>query len=360
MSRGAAPLLAAMALFCHPGAPVLGGSAALEAQASGLDGVESHMAAARFADARAALERWWEGEAQAPRGQRQHALWLRARLTIDPSMAELDYRRLVVEYPGGPWSDAALLRLAQGAEFRGEASDARQYLEILVRDYPDSPHRVEARDRLRRLDTAAPAAVSAAEGAAVASPSAPAPATDPAVESVPDPAPAAEPAVEPVPDPAAAAEPAVEPEPGSAPAVDPAVEPETERAPVADPAWEPEPDPTPVPEPDMAHGTEAGQAQVPAGARDGEPTPDTDAEAGGFTVQLGAFSSEEGAQALSSAARDAGLEVRIVRVEGSPFFRVRMGGFATRESAERAARLPRELGFEAVVGGDRDRELSGG
>jgi cell division septation protein DedD len=320
MSRGAASVLAAVVLLCQPVAPLPGGSAGVVAQASGLDGVESHLAAARFSDARAALERWWEGEAHAPRDQRQHALWLRARLTIDPAMAELDYRRLVVEYPGGPWSDAALLRLAQGAEFRGEVSDARQYLEILVRDYPGSPHRVEARDRLRRLDTALPAAVSAPEAAAASLPA-------------------------------------------SAPAPDPATAPEPESAPAADPAVETEAEPVPVPESDVAHGTEAEQAPVSARARDRadpEPPPGMDVGAGGFTVQLGAFSSEERARALSSAARAAGLEVRIVQVEGSPFFRVRMGGYASRESAERAAGLPRELGFEAVVGGDRDREIPSG
>lgn len=107
----------------------------------------------RFSEARGALEEWYEieGEASA-RGDRQHALWLRALLTTDPALAELDYRRLVIEYPGGPFSDGALLRLAQGARAWGDLPAARQYLEILVRDYPQSPLRIEARTLLTRLD----------------------------------------------------------------------------------------------------------------------------------------------------------------------------------------------------------------
>ncbi|TVR55369.1 MAG: hypothetical protein EA421_06640 [Gemmatimonadales bacterium] len=124
----------------------------LAGQSTELDAVENHMASGRFPEAREGLEQWWGGESVATREERQQALWLRARLTVDPELAELDYRRLVVEYPGGPWSDAALMRLAQGAEFRGDDAAARQYLEILVRDYPASPHRVEARDRMVRLD----------------------------------------------------------------------------------------------------------------------------------------------------------------------------------------------------------------
>ncbi len=60
-------------------------------------------------------------------------------------MAELDLRRLVVEYPGGAFSDRALLRLAQGAIARAEDDRGLEYLELLLRDYPQSPLRDEAR-----------------------------------------------------------------------------------------------------------------------------------------------------------------------------------------------------------------------
>jgi hypothetical protein len=83
---------------------------------------------------------------------RQHAIWLRALLTTDPEFSELDYRRLVIEYPGGPYSDGALLRLAQGARAWGDLEAARRYLEILVRDYPLSPLRAVGRCFVARLD----------------------------------------------------------------------------------------------------------------------------------------------------------------------------------------------------------------
>lgn len=285
-------------LVCHALAPLPGGSSLGWGQTPELAGVESHMAAARFAEARAALERWWDGEPSAPRDERQHALWLRARLTVDPAMAELDYRRLVVEYPGGPWSDDALLRLAQGAEFRGEASDARRYLEILVRDYPDSPHRVEARDRLRRLEEVPDAAPS---------PSAPEAAPPDRTASLPDPD-------------------------------------------VAPPARTPS-----LPDPEDAAPSPPATDEGPD-----DPTPPVGADDGEFTLQLGAFSSHEGARRLSAAARDAGVDVRIVQVEGSPFFRVRTGAYPTRGEAGLAAERLQELGFDSVVSGDRHREAPGG
>ncbi len=248
-------------------APVPGTTVPVAAQSPGqgspaLDTVETRIAEGRFPEAREGLERWWEGEAQAPREERQQALWLRARLTVDPAMAELDYRRLVVEYPGGPWSDAALLRLAQGAEFRGDEAAARQYLGILSRDYPQSPYRVEARERLARLEA------------------------------------------------------------GEFP---PAVGSGTEGTP-------------PSPSPQAAREEAAPEA------------------AGLYTVQLGAFSTEEGARAHAAELGRAGLDVRVVQVDGSPLFRVRSGGFQSRDEAEVAARVPQGMGYPALVATDRDRE----
>ncbi|TVP54508.1 MAG: hypothetical protein EA351_12975 [Gemmatimonadales bacterium] len=131
------------------------GADPVEAQAPELAEVRGAVDDARFPEARELLERWWEADGErADRRTRQEALWLRARLTPDPQLAELDYRRLVIEFPGGPFSDGALLRLAQGSEARGESAEAGRYLEILVRDYPTSEHRVEARDRLVRLERA--------------------------------------------------------------------------------------------------------------------------------------------------------------------------------------------------------------
>lgn len=116
-----------------------------------LDRVEALVDAGDAEGARRALEGWWDrvGEG-APREEFQRALWLRALLTLEADRAELDYRRLVLEYPGGPWSDRALFRLAQAAEARGDRGAAGEHLQRLLRDYPASSHLEEARRMLAR------------------------------------------------------------------------------------------------------------------------------------------------------------------------------------------------------------------
>ncbi len=276
-----------------------------EAQQGGggavLDAVEAAMDEGRFEAARAGVERWWEGgEAGRDRREFQRALWLRARLTVEPEGAELLYRRLVVEFPGGIHSDEALLRLAQGAQARGDGEAATRYLEILVRDYPSSPHRVTARAELTRAETGAAAAVGR---------DAPAP----TAQRAPDPRSAAEPAQQ------AAAPPVADPPPAAAPPT---------TAPV---------DPAPP------------SAGAPA---PGEPA----SLSGTHTLQFGAFGGVERARAVAAELRTAGLEVRVVQVEGSPLFRVRGEAFPDRGAADARARELRERGFELLVSADRDRE----
>lgn len=60
------------------------------------------------------LERWWDEERpSAAIVELQRALWLRARLTEDPEVAALIYRRLVTEFTEGPLFEAAQERLRQ-------------------------------------------------------------------------------------------------------------------------------------------------------------------------------------------------------------------------------------------------------
>jgi hypothetical protein len=95
-----------------------------------------------------------ERESRANRMERQRGTWLRALLTVDPSMAELDFRRLVLEFPGGPYSDDALLRLAQLSFMRGDLREAHGHYSALERDYPGSPHGEEAARWIRDHQTA--------------------------------------------------------------------------------------------------------------------------------------------------------------------------------------------------------------
>ena len=125
--------------------------------------IDSLVMEGRTEDARQALMTWWD-QVDAPANSRkraptvrtelQHAVWLRAVLTVDPVQAAVDYQRLVVEYPGGLYSDRALLRLAQAAEARGDAVRAREHLRTLLRDYPTSPARLDAGRMLPSVESA--------------------------------------------------------------------------------------------------------------------------------------------------------------------------------------------------------------
>jgi len=274
------------------------GAAALALQLPGdrqlLEAAERSLEEGRFDEARERVEAWWaEGEAGRDRLSVQQALWLRARLTVDAEAAELLYRRMVVEFPGGNWSDQALLRLASGAQARGEHEPAQRYLQILVRDYPSSPFRVEARTELARLD----AQVARTAGAAPARPAAAPPA------------------------PAAAAA-------SSAPPVEP---------------------------PSAGAGARAAAGATPPVSTPSTPPPPSVVE-GVFTLQFGAFGQPAGARALAAELRVAGLDARVVQVEGSPLYRVRVEAFTSREAAETRALALRERGFEVIVSPDRDRE----
>lgn len=105
-----------------------------------LDLVDSLTAQGRIMAARDVLEEWLElRSASASRLDVQRSIWLRGRLTVDPSMAEADFRSLVLEYPGGPYSDDALWRLGLSAAARGDFPEAADRFSDLCRDYPSSP-----------------------------------------------------------------------------------------------------------------------------------------------------------------------------------------------------------------------------
>ncbi|MBI4540218.1 MAG: SPOR domain-containing protein [Gemmatimonadetes bacterium] len=115
------------------------------AQQLALQAIDSLAAAGQVGAARTALDEWWRADAvAASRAELQRAIWLRGKLSLDAERAERDYQRLVLEYPGGPYTDGALLRLGLAARERGDAAKAASYFETLLRDYPASPYRHEA------------------------------------------------------------------------------------------------------------------------------------------------------------------------------------------------------------------------
>ncbi|HET9948744.1 MAG TPA: SPOR domain-containing protein [Longimicrobiales bacterium] len=268
----------------------------LAAQSPSLDRVEELMRVGRSEEARQTLATWWEdASGDASRQDLQRAMWLRGRLTVDPEQAELDFQRLVVLYPSGTYTPRALLRLAQWAHARGDAAAAERHVATLVRDYPASPARAEAEAWLRAAEPPAAAPPGDEQAARAASPEAPRTAAGNA-------APAG----------AGNAAPA---------AVDPAAAPGVIRP-------------------------SAGRGPAPA---------DAPLE---WSVQFGAFASEERAFALHRELVDAGLAARLVRVQGSAFYHVRIGRFATREEADRQLQGVTQRGFTAaIVRDDRAEEV---
>src|SRR6478609_6958839 len=72
------------------------------------------------------------------------ALFWRGALAETAADAERDYRRVIVEYPLSPYSDDALLSLAELEQARGDRAAAFQHLQRFVREHPASPARARA------------------------------------------------------------------------------------------------------------------------------------------------------------------------------------------------------------------------
>lgn len=296
----------------------VGGALPAEAAAQevSLDAVDALAQAGRADEARSILTRWMDGaERNATRRDLQRSLWLRAVLTVDPTQAALDLRRLVVEHPGGAWSDQALLRLGQLSAARGEMAAAAASFRTLLRDYPGSPTRLTARQWMQENGER----VTEAEAEARARESRPDATSRAAVAAGIDPAASG----------------------GVAPRSDATPPPSgTDHPP--DSAASPEPVP-----PDTL-----GREGAARGVRSPVTPP-----AGDFTVQIGAFASAERARNLLADLAAAGFEPRIVALPGSDLLRVRVGRFTDPESATRQYDRIRAKGFEAAVVAGAAEEL---
>lgn len=280
--------------------------ASLGAQtAPSLDRAEDLAQAGKTEEARGLLLRWWDMvRPTASRRDMERGLWLRGRLTVDPAQADLDYRRLAIEYPGGRYSDEALLRLAQSAHARGAVDAAALALRRLRSENPSRTVRRETEDWLARVGPLPEPAVDADRLDAVV------PEDGTGITRVPTPA-------------------------------RPRTDTETTRA----------PDPV-LPIPDSLSAV--APTRVPAetvGAQTAEsPTRAV------YAVQLGAFSNPEGARRVLAQLVASGGEGRLIRLEGSPLVRVRTGRFATREEAAELARGLSGRGFAVVVVRNADQE----
>lgn len=136
------------------------------ASAQTLEEVDALVREGRMQEAREALVAWIEANPRPDRVERQRILWWQAVLTLDPAQAEPIYRRLVLEYPGGSFTDQALYRLALAAELRGDLLEAEAGFSTLVRDYPVSALHPEAAAWLSRNRDALAAAHARVDAAA--------------------------------------------------------------------------------------------------------------------------------------------------------------------------------------------------
>ncbi len=72
------------------------------------------------------------------------AVYWRAVLAGTAADAEMDYRRIVVDYPRSPRVEDALIRLSQLEIARANYDGAIRHLNTLITDYPQSPSRARA------------------------------------------------------------------------------------------------------------------------------------------------------------------------------------------------------------------------
>ena len=71
-------------------------------------------------------------------------IYWRAVLAATAADAEMDYRRIVVDYPSSPRVEDALIRLAQLEIARGNYDGALRHLTRIANEHPDSPARARA------------------------------------------------------------------------------------------------------------------------------------------------------------------------------------------------------------------------
>ncbi len=147
-----APSLLGMVLAAAP-------TAAQEVSRASVDDLlraEARVREGRIDEARSEVQRWWaQSEGRAAPELVQFALWLRGILTVAPDQADLDFQRIVLEFPSSPHAAPARLRLGQSAHARNELRTALRHYLALERDYPGTQFRLIARAWLDRYEVAA-------------------------------------------------------------------------------------------------------------------------------------------------------------------------------------------------------------
>ena len=250
-------------------------------------------------------------------------LYWRAILSATAADAEMDYRRIIVDYPLSPRVEDVLLRLAQLELARADYDGALQHLNRLTLEHPTGASRARAGYWTARVlfeKNDAPRACAAnADALARTSPD------DTELRNqitylnqrcvgvvlatTPSPAPATVPVT------------------GTA----------TPAAPVPPTAA-----PMPPPKPDMTAPKSVSTSQkppmkLPASPRDGKPTMvEGGVSGGGYSVQIAAYNVKSQAEAMVTKLKKKGYEARVSGTSAP--FRVRIGHYATESQASAVMR----------------------
>ncbi|MBV9879138.1 MAG: SPOR domain-containing protein [Gemmatirosa sp.] len=230
------------------------------------------------------------------------ALYWRATLAERAADGERDYRQLAVEYPASPRAADALVRLAQLDLARGQPATARDHLTRLLRDHTDAPTRARAHYWLARASLDA----GDARGAC-----------------------------------GALNEAAGETEPGG----------ELARQVVALRGRVPRCTLTVAVGGQAAVGVQRAAPAAPIDSTRSAPPVPRPSSAGRFTVQVSAYDSRPGAEALAARLVKRGFEARVTSggTPDTPPFRVRIGRYATRAEAIAAQRELKAKGLAGFV-----------
>ncbi|MEO8575695.1 MAG: SPOR domain-containing protein [Gemmatimonadales bacterium] len=297
-------------------------------------------------------------------------VYWRAILAATAAEAEMDYRRLVVDYSLSPRVDDALIRLAQLELARANYDGALRHLNRLAAEHPDSPARGRATYWTARalfdkndvqggctalIQALAITSESDAElrnqinylnqrcaGIVIGAPSTP-PAVDATTSAMSSPV-AAPANPSPVDSSVIAVKPVAPPAPVVVDSVKTAIVATPPSRPVADPVVQaPAPKTRPQP-PSKPRDTGPTMVETP---RTAPPVPSSASGGKTYSVQIAAYNAKSQADAMVAKLKKSGYEAR---VDGtSAPFRVRIGKYATNAQATAVQRSLKAKQIEGIV-----------
>ena len=118
----------------------------LFSQRVSLDQVEAAIHRGDAQQARVLLDRWQKAN---PNARDAHAVFLRAKLTVDADSAETGYLQVAVSFSTSRYAAESLFRLGQARDAAGDAKQAKIYFKRVVSDFPQSEFAAQAKRYLK-------------------------------------------------------------------------------------------------------------------------------------------------------------------------------------------------------------------